>query len=107
LLCTAQRLVELGATLLATHPSAVPDLVEAAGYAIEGTEIVIPGEPNELSKHVRWLPMVRSVLITGHGSSPLLHNRVVGLAYVCRSGTCQLPVSSVDALDDQLRRVHQ
>jgi uncharacterized protein YyaL (SSP411 family) len=107
LLCTAQRLVELGATLLATHPSAVPDLVEAAGYAIEGTEIVIPGEPNELSEHVRWLPMVRSVLITGHGSSPLLHNRAVGLAYVCRSGTCQLPVSSVDALDDQLRRVHQ
>jgi hypothetical protein len=107
LLCTAQRLVELGATLLATHPSAVPDLVEAAGYAIEGTEIVIPGEPNELSKHVRWLPMVRSVLITGHGSSPLLHDRAVGLAYVCRSGTCQLPVSSVDALDGQLRRVHQ
>jgi hypothetical protein len=107
LLCTAQRLVELGATLLATHPSAVPDLVEAAGFAIEGIEIVIPGGPNELSEHVRLLPMVRSVLITGQGSSPLLDNRTVGLAYVCRSGTCQLPVSSVDTLDDQLRRVHQ
>jgi uncharacterized protein YyaL (SSP411 family) len=107
LLCAAQRLVELGATLLATYPSAAPDLVEAAGFAIEGIEIVIPGGPNELSEHVRLLPMVRSVLITGQGSSPLLDNRTVGLAYVCRAGTCQLPVSSVDALDDQLRRVHQ
>jgi uncharacterized protein YyaL (SSP411 family) len=106
LLCTAQRLVELGATLLVTHPSAVPDLVEAAGFALEGLEIVIPGGPNELSHHVRLLPMVRSVLITGSGSSPLLGHREIGLAYVCRAGVCQLPASSIDKLDAQLRRAN-
>lgn len=104
LLCSAQRLVELGATLLASHPSAVPDLVEAAGYAMEGIEIVIPGAPSGLSNHVRLMPMLRSVLITGEGTSPLLQNRRAGLAYVCRAGVCQRPVSSIDDLDDHLSR---
>ena len=105
LLAVAQRLVELGATLLVSHPSAVPDLVEASGFALEGIEIVIPGEANELSQHVRLLPMTRSVLIGGQGTSPLLRDRESGLAYVCRHGACQLPVSTVARLDEQLERV--
>jgi len=98
----AQRLVELGATLLASSPSAVPDLVAAAGFAVDGIEIVIPGEPNKLSDHVRLLPMTRSVLITGSGSSPLLRDRTEGMAYVCRAGACQLPVNTIAQLDEQL-----
>jgi hypothetical protein len=103
--CAAQRLVELGATLLASSPSAVPDLIAAAGIAIDGIEIVIPGEVNELSDHVRLLPMTRSVLITGTGSSPLLRDRTQGLAYVCRAGACQLPVNTIAQLDEQLHDV--
>ena len=103
--CAAQRLVELGATLLTSSPSAVPDLVAAAGIAIDGIEIVIPGEANKLSDHVRLLPMTRSVLITGTGSSPLLRDRSPGMAYVCRAGACQLPVSSIAQLDEQLHDV--
>ncbi|MGD0055585.1 MAG: thioredoxin domain-containing protein [Acidimicrobiales bacterium] len=105
LLCASQRLVELGATLIATHPSAVPDLLDGAGFALEGVEIVVPGVANELSDHVRLRAVARSVLITGSGSSPLLEQRSVGLAYVCRAGACQLPVATTSALDDQLADV--
>ena len=76
--------------------------MNAAGFALTGVEVVIPGAPNELTKHVRSLPMVRSVLITGNGSSPLLSGRSECLAYVCRAGVCQLPVGSIEELNSQL-----
>lgn len=104
LLAVAQRLVELAGTLLISHPSAVPDLVAAAGFAQEGVEVVIPGVQGALAHHVRSMTMPRTVLITGSGTSTLLAQREEGLAYVCRSGVCQLPVSSIDALDTELRR---
>jgi uncharacterized protein YyaL (SSP411 family) len=104
LLVVAQRLVEVAATILISHPGAVPDLLDAAGYALDGVEIVVPGVKNVLSNHVRSLAMPRSVLITGSGSSPLLANRRADLAYVCRGGVCQLPASNVDELDSQLQR---
>ena len=102
LLCVARRLVELGATLVANRPGAVPDLVDAAGFALEGLEIVIPGEPGRLVSHVRSMDVPRSVLVTGSGSSPLLRDREPGRAYVCRSGVCRLPVDSTAELDDEL-----
>ena len=101
-LAIAQRLVHLGATLVVNHPAAVPDLVEAAGFALEGVEIVIPGPPNELSDHVRCIAMPRSVLVTGSGWSPLLVARAANWAYVCRGGVCQLPVRSWADLSAQL-----
>jgi uncharacterized protein YyaL (SSP411 family) len=94
--------VRLGASLLVTHPTAAPDLVDASGYALEGVEVVIPGPANELSDHVRLTYMLRSVLITGHGASPLLQDREAGLAYVCRAGVCQLPADTCSELDVQL-----
>jgi uncharacterized protein YyaL (SSP411 family) len=97
----AARLVALGAELIATHPRAVIDLVEAAGY-VTGVEVVIPGGSNPLSEHVRSLPMLRGVLITGAGTSALLAGRQAGLAYVCHGGTCQRPVASVEELDQLL-----
>ena len=102
ILSVSGRLVELGAALLGVHPSAVPDLVAAAGFALEGVELVIPGEANALSDHVRLRVMPRSVLITGTNSSPLLDYRSPGVAYVCRGGSCELPVSSIEDLDGQL-----
>ncbi len=104
-LVVAQRLVELAASLLANHPGAVPDLVEAAGFALEGVEVVIPGPPNELSAFMNSTLTRRSVLVTGSGSSPLLEGRQSEMAYVCRAGVCHLPVDSASALAEQLRNV--
>jgi uncharacterized protein YyaL (SSP411 family) len=103
LLTVAQRLVDLAASLLISHPVAVPDLVEAAGYAFEGVEIVVPGDRSELAHHLRSKSMPRTVLITGVGTSPLLAGRREGWAYVCRGGVCRLPVDNVPALDAELR----
>jgi len=104
-LVVAQRLVELAGSLLVHHPSAVPDLVEAAGFALEGVEIVVPGPENDLTRLVRSRLPRRAVLITGSGTSVLLAQRHVGLAYVCRGGVCQLPVSSCEELDAVLRNL--
>jgi uncharacterized protein YyaL (SSP411 family) len=101
-LTVAQRLVTLAGSLLSTHPVAVPDLVAAAGYALEGIEIVIPGVQGDMADHVRSKAMPRTVLITGDGTSPLLEGRGKGLAYVCRAGVCRLPVDNVTDLDAQL-----
>jgi hypothetical protein len=104
-LVVAQRLVELAASLLATHPGAVPDLLEAAGFALTGVEVVIPGDANALSAYVGSRFTRRSVLVTGSGTSSLLEARRAGSAYVCRAGVCQLPVDTVTALEEQLRNV--
>ena len=103
LLTVAQRLVDLASSLLISHPVAIPDLVDAAGFALQGIEIVIPGDQSELADHVRSKSMPRTVLITGVGTSPLLAGRREGLAYVCRGGVCRLPVDNVAALDAELR----
>ncbi len=97
LLCLAERLVALGAELLVTHPRAVVDLVEASTF-VSGVEVVVPGDVNPLSEHVRSLPMLRGVLVTGSGTSPLLQERHEGLAYVCHQGWCERPVESVQEL---------
>jgi len=104
LLLVAQRLVELAGTILVSHPSAVPDLVAAAGFALGGVEVVIPGVQGDLAHHVRSMAMPRTVMITGSGPLTLLDQREEGLAYVCRAGACQLPVASVEALERELRR---
>jgi hypothetical protein len=104
-LVVAQRLMDLAASLLATHSGAVPDLLEAAGFASSGVEVVVPGDANELSQYARSRFTKRAVLVTGTGSLPLLDNRHNGAAYVCREGVCQLPVDTVAALDEQLRIV--
>jgi uncharacterized protein YyaL (SSP411 family) len=103
-LVIAQRLVELAGSLLVSHPGAVVDLVEAAGYALEGIEVVVPGDANPLSNHVRSMAMSRTVLVTGTGHSPLLQGRRDGWAYVCRAGVCELPVTDVETLDADLKR---
>ena len=66
-LVVAQRLVDLAASLLAYHPGAVPDLLEAAGFALAGVEVVIPGDANVLVDYVRTRFTRRAVLVTGTG----------------------------------------
>ncbi len=102
LLCVAQRLVTVASELIATHPRSVVDLVDSAGFAFEGIEIVIPGATSPLAQHVRLHPVPRAVLVTGNGASPLLRDRRDGVAYVCRGGVCQTPVTSVEELEQFL-----
>jgi hypothetical protein len=102
-LAIAQRLVEIAGSIIEAHPGAVVDLVAAAGYALEGIEVVVPGDRGDLVHHVRSMSMPRTVVITGTGRSPLLQSRTQGLAYVCRGGVCALPVSSLDELDRDLK----
>ncbi len=104
-LVVAQRLIELAASLLYAHPGAVPDLLEAAGFALAGVEIVIPGEANELRAYVNSYFTRRAVRVTGTGPLALLGDRLPGFAYVCRAGVCQLPVEIVTDLAEQLRIV--
>ena len=104
-LAVAQRLVALGASLISQHPRAVADLVNAARFALDGVEIVVPGPPNDLTNHVRLSVVPRSVVITGSNSSPLLVGRESGAAYVCRAGVCQLPARTVADLSAQLEEL--
>ena len=100
-LVIARRLVELAAGLIATHPVSVPVLVDAAGFALEGVEVVIPGDGGALYDHVRSKAMPRTVLVRGAGSSPLLAGRLAGHAYLCRAGVCRLPVTTAADFDAQ------
>ncbi|HET8990027.1 MAG TPA: DUF255 domain-containing protein [Acidimicrobiales bacterium] len=100
-LVVAQRLVTLGAALF-EHPLAVPDLVEAAGFALQGVEVAVPGAEGPLARHLRSKVVPRTVVITGEGGSPLLSGRLPGLAYVCRAGVCSAPVDHPAALDAAL-----
>ncbi len=99
----ARRLVELVGGLLRDHPDLVVDSLDAAGFALDGVEIVVPGDAAPLGDHVRWRAVPRSVLVVGTGTSPLLAGRATGSAYVCRAGVCARPVESVADLDAQLR----
>ncbi|HQU26948.1 MAG TPA: DUF255 domain-containing protein, partial [Acidimicrobiales bacterium] len=86
-LAVAQRLVALAGALF-EHPLAVPDLVEAAGFALEGVEVAVPGVGGPLAGHLRSRVVPRTVVITGEGGSPLLAGRTPGRGYVCRAGVC-------------------
>ncbi len=103
ILAVAHRLVTLAATVLNQHPSAVPDLARAYGFLDEGLEIVIPGEPGELSGLVRSVFVPHSVLVTGTDPQiELLEGRHQGFAYVCHQRVCGLPVSNPSDLSQQL-----
>ena len=91
--------------MIAEHPSAVPDLVEAAGFVLRGVEVVIPGDVGPLAQHLRSLAVPDTVLITGSGTSPLLVDRSVGWAYVCQGSVCQRPVATAHEQDQVLSGV--
>ena len=85
-------------------PSGFSQAISAVWLRHEGTtEIVIPGDRPDLVAEVqrRWLP--NAVLAWGERyDSALWAHREDGLAYVCRDHVCQLPVSDVGALAEQL-----
>ncbi len=98
-----ERIVELGAPLLATQPMAVPDLVPALALADEGVEIVVAGDRPDLLETARrrWLP--DAVLAWGERRpSALWEGREDGAAYVCRQFTCLEPARDAATLERQL-----
>ncbi len=98
----ARDLAQSVTPLVTTHPRAVVDSVEASRWVDDAVEVVIPGERGELARHVRSMPMLRAILVTGQGSSSLLDDKAPGWAYVCRRGVCRHPVSDVGALTSAL-----
>ena len=87
-------------------PSAVPDLLEAAGFALAGVEVVIPGDANELSDYMDTHFTRRAVLVTGNGSVRAAggsRDRRRPTSVARASVSC--PSTSVTDLATQLRNV--
>jgi uncharacterized protein YyaL (SSP411 family) len=106
-LVIAERLIGLARPLITEHPTAVPDLLEAALFHEQGLEVVIPGPPGQLLEEARRMFIPHGILVHGGGNSPLLQSRTVGLAYVCRDNSCQTPVDSPVELRRQLASMPQ
>ena len=104
---TAERLIELARPLITEHPTAVPDLLDAALFHEQGVEVVIPGPPGPLLEEARRSFIAHGVIVHGTGPSPLLRGRTVGSAYVCQNNSCQTPVDSPDDLRRQLASMPQ
>ena len=67
------------------------------------TEIVIPGDNQELLEVLRLRYQPNTVLAWGEAyESPLWEGRSNGHAYVCRDFTCQLPAATQADLVAQL-----
>jgi hypothetical protein len=52
-----------------------------------------------------FAPLV-TLAIGAPGALPVLAGRRPGHAYLCRRGACQLPARSIEALREQLVRLH-
>jgi hypothetical protein len=99
----AERIVVLAGPLLAEHPSAVADLVGAAGVLANPAEVVVAGDRGDLLAVVRgrWLP--DAVVAWGEPTaSPLWVDRPPGAAYVCRRFACLAPATEAATLSAQL-----
>ena len=101
----AEHFVALAHTVVTEHPTAVPDLVEAALQLSEGVELVTPGPRNELTLIARELYVPGALLVCGEGRSELLAGRTAGLAYLCRHQTCERPTDSPETWRAQLASV--
>jgi uncharacterized protein YyaL (SSP411 family) len=106
-LLAAERLIGLARPLITEHPTAVPDLLDAALFHEQGLEIVIPGPPGPLLEEARGMFIAHGILVHGGGNSPLLQGRTLGSAYVCRNNSCQTPVDSPVELRRQLASMPQ
>jgi hypothetical protein len=104
----AQRTIERNAGLLA-HAEAAPALLHAHRLDARGAELALPveagAEPLIAAAQAEFAPLV-TLAIGAPGALPVLAGRRPGHAYLCRRGACQLPASSIEALREQLVRLH-
>ncbi|PZA06644.1 MULTISPECIES: thioredoxin domain-containing protein [unclassified Meiothermus] len=91
---------------LARSPSALPGLLLAHLLDTEGTELALP-MPSSLAREAQALFLPLTTLAIGQpGELPVLRERAVGRAYVCRRGACRLPVDGLEALREELRAIY-
>ncbi len=97
-------IIRLLAPLSERQPSAFGHLLCAVDMVQSGfTEIVIPGEDEDLLDVVRLRYRPNAVLAWGESyDSPLWQGRERGKAYVCRDYTCGLPATDAAELATQL-----
>jgi len=104
----AQRTIERNAGLLA-HAEAAPALLHAHRLDTRGAELALPlgagAEPLIAAAQAEFAPLV-TLAIGAPGALPVLAGRRPGYAYLCRRGACQLPARSIEALREQLVRLH-
>jgi uncharacterized protein YyaL (SSP411 family) len=100
----ASDIVGLVAPLAARRPSAHANMLCAADMLVgEETQVVIPGDHDDLLDVVRARYLPNTVLAWGEEhESPLWEGRQRGRAYVCTGYACKEPVSSPTALAAQL-----
>jgi uncharacterized protein len=88
-------------------PMAAPARLHARLLADHGAHLAVPSGPGGEGLWARarcaFVPLVTAVGGLP-GSLPLLEGRLVGEAYLCRHGNCELPARSVEALQEQLAR---
>jgi uncharacterized protein YyaL (SSP411 family) len=100
----AEQILRLLAPLLPKAPAAFSNALTALDLQVNGiTEVAVVGDRRDLLAVVReqWRPS--AVVAWGQPyDSPLWEHRVDGLAYVCRSFTCQQPADDPDLLRTQL-----
>jgi uncharacterized protein YyaL (SSP411 family) len=100
----AAAIIDLFAPLAGERPLAFSHLLCAVDLITQGpTEIVIPGEYDDLLDVVRARYLPNAVLAWGEEhDSGLWEGRQQGRAYVCHGFACEEPVSSPTALAGQL-----
>jgi uncharacterized protein len=99
----AQELLASAGDLPDRAPTAVPHLLGAAEMLASGTiEVVVTGDRPDLVAEARRPYLPSMVLAWGDGRGPLFEGRPPGLAFVCRSGACRLPVGDSASLSAEL-----
>jgi uncharacterized protein len=100
----ADRMTRLVGDAAASHPTAFAHLVAALDVVLgPAAEVAVVGDRPDLVAAVQRRFLPRAVLAWGEPyPSPLWEDRTDGRAYVCEGFTCQAPVDSVDALEQQL-----
>jgi uncharacterized protein len=100
----ANRILQLVGNVMPQAPSAFSHMLAAVEIAHTGLyEVVIVGDRPDLVSafHATWHP--NAVLAWGERfDSPLWEGRADGNAYVCQNFACQLPVTTVEDLLQQL-----
>jgi uncharacterized protein YyaL (SSP411 family) len=99
----AADIVRSAGDLLERAPTAVPHLLGAAELLAGGTvEVVVTGDRPDLVAVARRRFLPSAVLAWGERGGPLFEERPDGLAFVCRSGSCRLPVGDAPGLEAEL-----
>ena len=93
--------------LMDDAPMSAPALLQARLLADHGAHLAVLSGPGSeglwAQARSAFAPLVTA--ISGlPGSLPLLEGRIVGEAYLCRHGHCELPARSAEALREQLAR---